>query len=451
MKSTQRREGRRVRRRLTTLLATAAVVGIALAGCSSSGSGGSGSISVMNRWSDPVGKAAAQHLFDGFTKATGIKVQNQVQPNSGSTYQPAVRTALSSSNPPSLASDISGPEVYNFAKSGVIQDITSFYDKTIKPRALGGAITGNTYKDKVYGISTGYNVGNLIWFNPVYLKKYGIQASSIHTFEDMLAAMKKIKSAGGNAAVIGAKDQWPGGHYLNDLVQRALGSAATQQLYDRSVSAGQPDTPKWTDPEVVNALQSYVDMKPYFQDGFLGESQATADALFLKGDVGFYEMGSWFLNTIQAQQPSFTPGVMLFPPFKDGKGKGTDITIANSVLMVSKKADTASVEKFLEYFSRPEVASRYQKESLSFMPYKTNSSALDVDKSIKTQWNTISGFVKDTGSAGSALYNDQGIDVNIYTKYIWQGSVGLMSGDITPQQLAEQLESATEAAQKANG
>ena len=328
MKSTQRREGRRVRRRLATLLAGAAVVGIALAGCSGSGSGSSGS----------------------------IKVQNQAQPNSGSTYQPAVRTALSSSNPPSLASDISGPEVYNFAKSGVIKDITSFYDSTIKPRALGGAVTGNTYKDKVYGISTGYNVGNLIWFNPDYLKKFGIEASSIHTFEDMLAAMTKIKAAGGNAAVIGAKDQWPGGHYLNDLVQRALGSKATQQLYDRSVSAGQPDTPKWTDPEVVNALKSYVEMKPYFQ--------ATADSLFLKGDVGFYEMGSWFLNTIQAQQPSFTPGVMLFPPFKDGKGKGTDITIANSVLMVSKKADTKSVEKFLEYFSREDVASTYQKESL---------------------------------------------------------------------------------------
>jgi len=450
MKSTQRGPSRG-RRRVAALLAGAAVIGLALAGCSGSGSGSSGSLSIMNRWSDPVGKVAAQNLFDGFTKATGIKIENQSQPNSGSTYQPAVRTALSSSNPPDLASDISGPEVYNIAKAGAIQDITSFYDKTIEPRALGGAITGNTYNDKVYGISTGYNVGNLIWFNPDYLKKFGIDASSIHTFEDMLAAMKKIKDAGGNAAVIGAKDQWPGGHYLNDLVQRALGSKLTQQLYDRSVKSGMPGTPKWTDPEVVSALQSYVDLKPYFQDGFLGEAQATADALFLKGDVGFYEMGSWFLNTIQASKPSFTPGVMLFPAFANGKGNGTDITISNSVLMVSKKADTKSAEKFLEYMTRPAVASQFQRESLSFMPYKTDSTALDVDESIKPQWNTIAGFVKDTGAEGSALYNDQGIDVNIYTKYIWQGSVGLMSGDITPQQLAQQLETATEAAQKANG
>lgn len=451
MKSAHWRGGRHSHRRLFAIVAGAAAIGAVLAGCSGAGSSSSGQISIMNRWSDPVGKAAATNLFDGFTKATGIKIQNSVQPNSGSTYQPAVRTAMSSSNPPTFANDISGPEVYNFAKSGVIKDITSFYDSTIKSRELGGATTGNTYKGKIYGISTGYNVGNLIWFNPVYLKKFGIDPSSITTFEDMVAAMKKIKSAGGNAAVLGAKDQWPGGHYLNDLVQRALGSRATQQLYDRSVLAGQPDSPKWTDPEVVSALKDFVDLKPYFQDGFLGEAQASADALFLSGNVGFYEMGSWFLNTIQTAKPNFTPGVMLFPALENGKGKGTDITIANSALILSSKANTKDAEKFLEYFTRPDVAGKFQSESLSFMPYKTNSTAGNVAKEIKPQWDTISDFVKNTGTDGSALYNDQGIDVNIYTKYIWQGSVGLMSGDVTPEQLAQQLESATEAAQKANG
>jgi raffinose/stachyose/melibiose transport system substrate-binding protein len=453
MKSTQWRGDRRSHRRLFAIMAGATAIGAVLAGCSGAGSNTStGQISVMNRWSDPVSKAAATELFNGFTKETGIKVQNSAQPNSGSTYQPGVRTAESSSNPPTFADDISGPEVYNFAKSGVIKDISSYYDSSLKSRELGGATTGSTYKGKVFGISSGYKVGNLIWFNPVYLKKFGIDASSIQSFDDMLAAMKKIKDAGGNPAVIGAKDQWPGGHYLNNFVQRALGSKATQQLYDRSVLGGQPDSPKWTDPEVVSALKDYVKLKPYFQDGFLGEAQASADALFLKGDVGFYEMGSWFLNTIQTAKPSFTPGVMLFPTLADGKGKGTDITIANSTLIMSSKANANDAEKFLEYFTRPDVAAKFGAQSLTLMPYKTDSKAAGkVDPQIKPQWDTISGFVKNTGADGSALYNDQGIDVNIYTKYIWQGSVGLMSGDITPEQLAQQLETATEAAQKANG
>lgn len=449
MKSTHSNSVRKSRRLLIALAGATATL-IVLVGCSG-GSASPGKISILNRWSDPVGKAAATEVFTGFTKKYGVTVNNQVQPNSGATYQPAVRTALSSSNPPSLATDISGPEVYNFAKANSIQDLTSFYNETIKSRALGGATTGNTYKGKIYAISAGYSVGNLIWYNPVYLKKFGIDASSIKTFQDMMAAMKKIKAAGGNSAVLGAKDQWPGGHYLNDLVQRALGSKETQQLYDRSVLAGQPNTPKWTDPKVVQALQDYVDMKPYFQSGFLGEAQASADALFLKGDVGFYEMGSWFLNTVQTSKPDFPVGVMLFPPLKDGAGKGTDITIANSALIVSKKADTKTVEKFLDYFTSPSVAGKYQSSALTFMPYKTTSAASDVNSAIKPQWKKISGFVADTGPTGSALYNDQGIDVNIYTKYIWQGSVGLMAGDLTPQQLAQQLETATETAQKTNG
>ena len=36
----------------------------------------------------------------------------------------------------------------------------------------------------------------------------------------------------------------------------------------------------------------------------------------------------------------------------------------------------------------------------------------------------------------------------MYTKYIWQGSVALLSGALKPQQLLGQLEAATEAFQK---
>lgn len=439
------------RRRLLTVGGSLGLLGgVAplLSACGSkSGSAGGGSISVMNRWSDPTSSAAANALFAGFTKSSGVSVANQAQPSSGATYQPAVRTAFSSSTPPTMATDISGPEVFNLARAGVLMDLTDFYNSTIKARATSGATSGSTLDGKVWGLSDGASVGNCVWYNPQYLEKYKVDVATITTFDGWVAAMTEMKGRGGTPIVIGAKDQWPGGHYLNDLVQRALGSTNTTALYNRSVLPGQAAAVKWTDPEVVASITDYLKLKPLFQKGFLGEAQATSDSLFLQGNVGFYEMGSWLLSTMKSTPATFDVGVMLFPAIAGGRGDAREITLANDTLIVSKKADPKPVQAFFEYLTRPAVISKWSTSQLTAVPYKVDSADDTVTGPLAGLWGSITKFTADAGPDGAALFNDQAIDVNIYTKYIWQGSVGLMAGDVTPEQLCEQLEKATEAAQ----
>jgi ABC-type glycerol-3-phosphate transport system substrate-binding protein len=443
------------RKRAIVTIAAVSVLAAGLTACSS-GSGGSStgaakSITLMTTWNDPVSKKVSATLFEGFTKATGIKVVSDAQSGNGATYQPAVRTAMSSSKPPTGATDIAGPEVFAMAKGGVLKDLTSFYNKTIKPRALGSAATqGMVLNGKIYGISAGTSIGNLLFFNPTYLAKYGVDASKTKTFAQWKTALAKIKDAGGEGVVIGAKDQWPGGHYLNDLVQREIGSAATTTLYNRSTIAGQPSSPKWTDTAVEKALKDYITLKPLFQDGFLGEDNSTAGAEFLAGKAGFYEQGSWFLSTIESTPPAFSTGVMLFPAVSGGAGNGQEITLDQSALIISKSSDTEAAEAFLEYFTRPAVAAKLQAGFATAMPYKTTKGIASVPALVKDNFNTINGFVTKAGPDGSALFNDQAIATEIYSKYIWQGSVGLMSGAVSPDVLAGQLETATAAAQKAD-
>jgi len=444
----QRRRWARSALALVTMGTIAATMGA----CSTGGADTSATeISIINRWSDPIGEAAAEEMFAAFTAETGITVNNNPQPSSGDTYQPAVRSALSSSNAPSIAIDNAGPNTFEYARSGAIMDITDFFNETLASRSSAGATSGETLDGRIYGISAGAVVGNLIWYNPDYLAQFDVDAADITTYEQWVDAMQKIKDAGGTPIVLGAKDQWPGGHYLNDFVQRALGSEQTTALYNRTVASGQPDSPKWTDPAVVDAFQAYVDMKPLFQEGFLGEAQATADSLFLGGEVGFYEMGSWFLTAIQNGDPGFTPGVMLFPALEDGAGAGTEVTLGNDSLMVSADANPEATQAFLEFFTRPDVAAKFGAATSKIMPYEIDQSLSVVPDVIKGQWDTINSFATDSGDGGAALFNDQAIDVNIYQTYIWQGSVGLMSGGITPEELAQQLEDATVEAQKANG
>jgi raffinose/stachyose/melibiose transport system substrate-binding protein len=397
------------------------------------------------------GLPAITSLLNKFTKETGIQVKNSTQPSSGATYQPAVRTAFASSTPPDIADDIAGPEVYNLARAGVIRDITAFYNTpAIQSRVTAGATTGAVLDGKVWGLSDGVSVGNILWYNQGYLSKYGVDASKIHTWSQFLAACQTIKKAGGTPIIIGAKDLWPGGHWLTDLTQRTVGDAATNTLYNRTVVPGSPATPKWTDAAVVKAFQSLVDVDQYFQDGYVGESQGAADGIFLQGGGGFYEMGSWFVNSILQLKPSFTPGLMLFPAVDGYPGLQKQVTIANGILMTSTKAPWDAVQKFYLFWTRPDNVRYWSETTATVMPYKYDAKNLAVPTPVKGIFARVVSFLNNAGPNGAILFNDEAVDVNMYTKYIWQGSTGLFSGAITPKQLLSQFEAATEAFQKSH-
>jgi ABC-type glycerol-3-phosphate transport system substrate-binding protein len=423
---------------------------LAACGGGTGAGGSSGELTIMNRWNDPPSVAAVKQMIGRFEKTQpDIDIQSQRRPSDGSTYQPAVRSAFASSNPPDMATDIAGPEVFNLVKAGQLQDLTAFYDASIKDHALAGATLGASLNGKVYGLSSSSQIGNLVFFNPDYLAKYGVDARSVSTVDQWIAAMKAVKAKGGTPITLGAKDQWPGGHYLNHLVQRTLGTEKANQLYNRTVLGGQPDTPKWTDPAVVHAFELYVSMKPLFQKGFLGEGQDGAASLFFTGKSGFYTMGSWFVSGIATNKPKFKPGVMLFPSVPGG-GSPNEITLANDVILVSKKADWDATQKFLKYLYSPANLSVFGSAMLFYLPYRYKVDTAGVDPSVKDLFAQIQGFMNTAGTKGASLFNDEIIDVNIYTKYIWQGSVGLMSGDLSPQKLASQLEQATAQAQQRN-
>jgi ABC-type glycerol-3-phosphate transport system substrate-binding protein len=302
----------------------------------------------------------------------------------------------------------------------------------------------------VWGLSDGVSVGNILWYNPDYLKKYGIDASKIHTWSQFLQACQTIKKGGGTPIIIGAKDLWPGGHWLTDLTQRTLGDGPTNTLYNRTVVPGSPSTPRWTDPAVVKAFQSLVDVSQYFQDGYIGESQGAADGIFLQGGGGFYEMGSWFTNSILQLKPSFTPGLMLFPALEGYPGQQKQVTIANGILMTSKKAPWDAVQKFLLFWTRPDNVRYYSESTATVLPYKYDTKNLSVAAPIRGIFATVVSYLNNAGPNGAILFNDEAVDVNMYTKYIWQGSVALLSGALKPQQLLSQLEAATVAFQKSH-
>ncbi|MHB1778057.1 MAG: hypothetical protein ACYCU7_19050 [Acidimicrobiales bacterium] len=195
-------------------------------------------------------------------------------------------------------------------------------------------------------------------------------------------------------------------------------------------------------------LKKDVALKPYFQPGFLGEATTSADTAFLLGQSAYHEMGGWLLGTAISAPPTFKLNAILFPEIPGTPGKQKDVTLACTTLAVSKHANMPLVQAFFEWFTRPEIAAKYVGIIADWSPYSLGRYAPAFPAVARAPYKQITKYLDSAGKGGAVLYNDEAINASIYPKYIWEGSVGLMSGALTPAGLAHQLEAATVAAQK---
>ena len=115
--------------------------------------------------------------------------------------------------------------------------------------------------DKQYGIP--YNLGLVgVWYNKALFKKAGIDGPPAN-WNEFLADISKLKSAGITPIAVGEKDKWPGMFWWANLSLRVAGKDA--------MAKAATDGGTFTQPGFVEAgdqLKKLIALKP-FQQGFL--------------------------------------------------------------------------------------------------------------------------------------------------------------------------------------
>ena len=125
--------------------------------------------------------------------------------------------------------------------------------------------------------------------------KAGI-TSAPATWDDLLADIGKLKTAGVTPIALAGKDTWTGAFYWAYLAVRECGKAGM----DKAVTTGD-----WSDPCFVKAgadFKKLIDLKP-FQQGFLAapwDGAGSGAAAMAKGDGAMQLMGQWLPGTVAA-------------------------------------------------------------------------------------------------------------------------------------------------------
>jgi len=405
---------------------------LSLAACGSSSSSGSsgGGNATINWWhiqtADP-GKAVWQNLANQYMKAhPNVRVNITVLENDA--FKTKLTTVMQSGQPPDLFHSWGGGVLFQYAKAGLVQDITPALQGAWGDAFNKSALNVYGQNGKYYGVP--WDMGAIgFWYNKTLFAKAGITEPPT-TWAQFLQVVRKIKGAGITPLILGEKDKWPGHYYWAYLAVRTGGKAAFDKAYNRTGS--------FADPPFVQAgqlLQELVALRP-FQPGFLGTPYTDHTALMGNGKGAMELMGQWAPNNDKTSAtdkkgPDF--GLFPFPMVEGGAGNPTDVLGGGGGFAIGKNAPPETVD-FLKFLTTAQNQQAMAKQGILLPTVKGTEDTISdpLQKEVQNMVSKADYF---------QLYYDQYLPPSV-GQVILDNTQGIFANTVTPQAAAKAIDGA---------
>ncbi|MGR5092824.1 ABC transporter substrate-binding protein [Vibrio maritimus] len=390
-------------------------------------------VRMMHIETDPNVLGVWEEIAKDFeAKNPDIKVNLEFLENEA--FKAKLPTLLQSQQKPDLFYSWGGGNFQVRAESGLLEDMEG-YSATLNQELSAAGMNAFKIDGKQYGAP--YMVSQVgFWYNKKLFKQAGIDGESIQTWDEFLSAIEKLKAAGITPIAVGGADKWPMHFYWSYLVMRAGGQEAF-------AAAMQDQGDGFAGEAFVRAgeeLKRLAALEP-FQPGFMAAGYGESAGLFGDYKAAIHLMGDWDYN-FQAQQAVDKKGVvdsdlgfMNFPVLKGGAGAGSD-TLGGINGFAFAKGAKPEAAKWLEFFLNENSQTKLA-EIDQIIPV-----AKGADKGLQ---NPFKQKISQTISSAQwhQVFFDQalGADVGGVVNDI---SVGIVNGDVTPKEAAEQVQEAWE-------
>jgi raffinose/stachyose/melibiose transport system substrate-binding protein len=335
---------------------TAGIVASALtmAACGKSGpstpGGSTGSRGVLS-WALSGGSQTTFQSSQTSWNAANASDKINYQFYANDAYKQKLRVAIGANDAPVIFENWGGGTLKDYVAANKVEDLTPALGATVKAKYLPSVVNVASFGGKLYGVPVNGTQPVVLYYNKTLLAKVGVQPPK--TWDDLLSAVAKLKSAGIAPISLAGGSKWPDLMYLEYLVDRLGGPTVFNNIV-----AGKPDA--WSDPAVIKAgsmIQQLVDAGA-FATGYksITYDAGQSSALLYTGKAAMQLMGSWDFATIQTADAAFIKnnnlGWTTFPTVSGGAGAPDDIVgnPANffSVTAGSSAAAKATAEKYLK-------------------------------------------------------------------------------------------------------
>jgi multiple sugar transport system substrate-binding protein len=400
---------------------TAAVFGLTF------GLANAGDLVINTDASDPAPKAAFQAVVDGFMKANpDVKVKINTFDHEG--YKTSIRNFLTA-NPPDVVNWYAGNRMAPFVKANLFEDVSDVWTKNGLNEKLKSTVSSMTIDGKKWGVPyTYYQWG--IYYNKGVFAKQGVAVPK--TWEELLAASAKFKSANIAPFAIGTKALWPTGGWFDYMNLRVNG-------YDFHMDLTAGKVP-YTDKRVAAVFDKWDQLTKsgyYIADHASYDWQDALPAL-VKGEAAMYLIGNFAVEPLKkAGMTNDTLGFFQFP--KINNVPMAEDAPTDTIHIPAKAKNKVDAKRFLAYIASAEVQTTMN-QTLGQLPVNNEAKVGD-DPFIQA------GFKMLSGAAGLGQFYDR--DAN--AEMAKAGMEGFQRYMVKPEQrdeILKQLETVRQRAYK---
>jgi ABC-type glycerol-3-phosphate transport system substrate-binding protein len=375
------------------MIGAAAVLGIVLSGCTTSGGPSStdgaddSSFTYWSMWNQNEPQAQIlSSAIDQFTADTGIHVDVQWQ---GRDVVTKLLPTLKSGAAADLV-DGSVNALGPLTSNDLQLDLSDAYAESVPgddkplseiiPQPYRDALTdeGATSPSMVpYEV-----LSEAVWYDSA---RFGDLSGATGSWDEFVTALNKITDSGTPAVAIPSNDAY----WLTLLLERSLGVDGLRALAtDKSGAA-------WDEKGVREALDAFDQLRPSFPAGYAASQGSDAQNLWASGGAATYLSGTWVPSEAAPNVSSdFTFDSVQLPALKAGGDTSVGVNFIGFTIPQTAAHSTAAA-KFIAYFSQKQFADRVASEAVQISPRE--------DVTVPEQLASIAEALKSND-----LYPDQG-------------------------------------------
>lgn len=306
---------------------------VALTACAPSSGGDSGGgdkgNTTLTVWSWRVeDEAAYNKIFDVYDKShEGVTVD--FKPFKSTEYNKILATGLAGSDGPDVPQVRSYGQVQATIAAGSLVPLDGKVDLSGWDENVVASAKGKE-DGKIYSVPLARQA-TVMFYNKGLFDKNGVTVPT--TWDEFMAANKKLKGAGVTPIAVGAKDDW-----TLPIVHEVVGAATFGgNEFQKAVQSGEKD---FTDPQWVASVKLLKDLEPFMPKSVAGVAVTDAQTLFSAEKAAMFPGGSFDLASLQKANPQMQIGVFEVPPAA-GAPSGAQPTTAgwaDGNFAVSKKS-----------------------------------------------------------------------------------------------------------------
>jgi glucose/mannose transport system substrate-binding protein len=279
-------------RKSLSLIAGAAALGLALAGCA--GGGGTSDpdnadqVEVFTWWASGSEKVGLDALVEVFNEQyPDIEFINaSVAGGAGSNAKAALASRLEANDPPDTFQAHAGAELTDYINAGQLQDLSSFYEETgltdVFPQSL---IDQLTVDGAIYSVPSNIHRANVVWVNTAVLKEAGIDPTVAPADIDAwIDDLQKLKDSGVETP-LSLGTEWTQMQLLENVLLADLGADGYTGLWNGDTA--------WDSDGVKKAVAHYGELLDFVNSDFAGLEWDAATQIVIDGNAGYNLMGDW--------------------------------------------------------------------------------------------------------------------------------------------------------------